>query len=666
MKKLFLILLILTVSLAVLLCSCNGSSTDTGTDTDSDVKTSDSATDKDSDKTADSDKKDTNTDTSSGVKPKPEAPTYETPIEHNLKVENSVKLDVFDQENTFGNEGNTLDYTSATVIDVSQLANNKTYNIVRGGVYRLCGKTENGQILINLKDATNKNVVLVLDNLEMKYSGTKSVIYAEKCESVKIVIPENTTTTLTDTANNLEKGVIHVRSSNLTIDGQGTLNLNANASKSRGIFNTKTLTIDGGIYNITTAYSHGIQGEQELVINGGTFTINSAKSGLKTGDFDEDVPTEAVKGVLTVNGGSINIHSKTNGISAYGTVNIVDGRIDINSDSDGIDVAEEAINISGGIVVIYALNNGIKCDTDVSVSGTSNVKIMSGNDGIDSVNANVSTSGIVYIKTNVNDNAFVENADGTYIWKNNRYQEVDPAKYPNEKKFILESCKGIKVDGKITVVNATLGIDAYEDSIDGSDFEISSGKVVLFTQHDGVEVSGNVTISGVLEVMYSNKGIKAPNITVNESGVVTVISTSDAIKSALVTVNGGNVFLFEKLDVADGRLVVNNGTVIAVSSTKEAANAETAWNDLSISDFEFTENAVYGNWLRITDGEKSVVLRLTKSFVGKMSVTCISDDIDSGSYKIELGTYQVGEKINNFVYVDGEFTSVDSFEMTLQ
>lgn len=665
MKRLLSILLILVLAVSVLLCSCNndtptetntntGSNTDTGTDTSKDTGSGTTDTDK-------------TTDTEDNKKPPVDDPgsSFDAVIEHNLKVENSVKLDVFDSENTFGNEGNTVDYTNATAVDVSQLANNKTYTITKGGVYRIYGKSTNGQILINLKEAVNRDVVLVLDNLELTYTGTKSVIYAEKCNSVKIVIPANTTTTLTDTSNNLEKGVIHVRTSNLTVDGKGTLNLNANSEKGRGIFNTKTLTIEGGIYNVTTAFSHGIQGEEGLVINGGTITINSAKSGLKTGDFDEDKPLEAVVGTLTINGGSISVTSKTNGISAYGSVVVNNGRIVISSESDGMDVSE-AVTLAGGIVDISAKDDGIKCDNSVSISEAANVRLLTGNDGIDTVTVNISTSGVIYIKTNIDDNAFVVDPEGSYIIKNHKYTIVDTSKYPNETTYSLESCKGIKADGAITIENATLGIDSYEDALDGTDVEIKSGRVVLASQDDGIDVSGNVTVNGILEVMYSNKGVKTPNLTINANGVLTIISTSDAVDSPLVTVNDGTVFLFEKLDLTDGKLVVNGGTVIAVSSTKSSVNAETTCNNASISSYPQTSNAIYGNWLRVTDGEKSVVLRLPKSYVGKLSLTCISEDINAGTYSIEIGTYQVGDKINNFVYVDGEFITIDTIDVTLQ
>ncbi|MBR2024942.1 MAG: carbohydrate-binding domain-containing protein, partial [Clostridia bacterium] len=461
MKKLISILLILVMSLTVLLCSCNDATTDTNTDTSKDTgsQTTDTSTDTSKDTgTTDTDKKPGTTDNTKPSKPD-DSTEYDAPIEHNLKVDNSIKLDVFDNETTFGNEGNTVDYTNATDVDVSQLANNKTYTITKGGVYRIHGKSENGQILVNLKDAVNREVVLVLDNLEMSYKGTKSVIYIEKCDKATIVLPVNTVSTLTDTTNNLEKGVIHVRSSNLVLDGKGTLNINATSEKSRGIFNTKSLTIEGGIYNITTASSHGIQGEEGVTINGGVFNITSAKSGIKTGDYDEKKPLEAVKGTVTINGGLININGNTNGISAYGSTVVNNGKVNIVCKSDGFDVSD-SVSLTGGIVIVNADKDGIKCkdvskvtlETNVvNISKEANVKVLAGNDGIDAYHANVTTSGIVYIKSNVDNKAFVIDPEGSYIIKNHKFTLVDTSKYPDETYYSLESCNGIKLEGNLVI-----------------------------------------------------------------------------------------------------------------------------------------------------------------------------------------------------------------------
>ena len=653
MKKLFAIFMALILLVSSLLCACNNPG-DTDTNTDTGVQ------DTNSDKTSDSDDNKDKVDDKSPS-------SNETGIKHNLKVENSIKLDVFENEKSSSSSDNTIDYTTATDIDVSEVANGKTCVIEKSGIYRIHGTTYNGQILVNLNGEVggDGHVVLVLDNLNMTYNGKKSVIYAEKCESVTVILPENTTSTLTDSANNEEKGVIYVKSSPLIVDGKGTLNLNAKSPKSRGIFNTKELTVNGGIINIVSDNSHGIQGEQALTINGGVFDITSKKSGIKTGDYDEDKPTEAVEGVLTINGGSLKINSTTNGISAYGEIIINDGYLNVNSTTDGIDASKD-VTLNGGVLIINAFSDGIKSDKEVKIQGEASVKLLTTNDGIDAFSVSISTSSVVYIKTNVDNKAFIEDPQGSYIIKNKKYIEVAPTDYPNVTRYSLLSCKGIKLDGSLKVTGGTVGISAYEDAIDCIDVTLDGGRVVIESVDDGIDISGTVAISGVIEIINSNKGIKAPTVTVNENGVVTVISTSDAIDSSLVTVNGGTVYLLEKLDLQDGKLIVNGGTVIALSSTKDAVlSCETQHNNISISGYKAVENLVYGNWFRISDGTRSIVLRLPKGY-DKLSVTCISDAISNGTFTFDVGTYQVGEKINSFVYTNGTFTVIDTYSTIIE
>ena len=385
LKKIFTTLLLIVFAVSLLLCSCDNGNIDTGSNTNTDTVQTNTNTGSGSTNTDKGTNTNTNTNTNTstntntntntntstnagGSSQNKDEPTYDTVVEHGLKVEDLLfGLEVFESQNNFGSEGNIKNYGSeVTSIDVSVKANNRICEIFEGGIYRLYGTSINGQILINLKESLTKDVVLILDNLNMTSNSTKAIIFAEKCNSVKIVIPEGTTSTLVDTTANTEKGVIHVKSCDLTMDGTGTLNLTSYAPKGRGIFNTKNLTINGGVYNIETASSHGIQGEQSLTINGGTFNVTSAKSALKTGDFDEDAPEEAVEGKITINSGSFNLVSTTNGISAYGAVEINNGYILINAQGDGIDATKD-VEIKGSLTQIEAKNDGIKTDASVTL-----------------------------------------------------------------------------------------------------------------------------------------------------------------------------------------------------------------------------------------------------------------------------------------------------------
>lgn len=676
LKKIFILFLALALIVSVLLCSCKSgdenenTDTNTNTNTSTNTNTGDSGSNTNSNtntntntNTGSNSTTNTNTSTSSGNKEEDKT-SYDTVVEHGLKVEEMLpELNVFESENTFGSEGNINDYDSATKVDVSVKANNSIYEIFNGGVYRLQGTSVNGQILINLKDSLTKDIILILDNVNMTSNSSKALIFAEKCNSVRIIIPQGTNNTLIDTSANADKGVIHVKSCDLTMDGKGTLNLTSYAPKGRGIFNSKNLTINGGIYNVTTAVSHGIQGEMSLTINGGTFNVTSAKSGLKSGDFDEEMPEEAVEGKVTINGGSINVNSTTNGISSYGEVTINNGYVILNAKSDGIDATKD-VKISGGITLINAQKDGIHTNSAVNIENKSNVKILCVNDGIDATSLTVSTSGVIYV---ANEGAFVEDENGSYIFKNGKYQLVDVTKYPEEKKYSLESCKGFKIDNSISVTSGIIGIDTYEDAIATDALTISGGKIVIKSVDDGIDVSTSVKLlGGVLEIINSNKGIKSPSLQVEGEALVTVLSSSDAVDSTNIKVTGGKMFLFEKLDYGDGKFEMTGGTVVVLSTTNKPATPTSTSLKAVSATLTKTTNCIYGKWLQISMGQESIAFRLSKNYSAKMSVTCISEDVTSGDYTIKVGDYQVDSKINTFVYTGGEFTANTTTKVTVE
>ena len=691
LKKIIALILALVFSMSLFMFSCNDP-VDSDSDTDTGVD-SDTGTDSNN-------KKDTDTDKNNN-KDEDDGPSFDTVIEHKLTIDDIINLDVFDSEVDAGDSG-VLDYTTQKTLDVSEEAAGMQLDILEGGVYKITGTTEEGNILINLKSAISKKIVLVLDNVHITSKGQKAPIYASNCESITIVIPSGTDNVLIHEAEALstDKGAIHVKSSNLTINGKGKLTLKTDAEKGRGIYCSKELTINGGVYDITSEKSHGIQGQDGLIIKAGSFNIVSAKGGLKSGDYDEKPnekdaanPTiESNEGNLTIEGGSFNIKSGTNGISAYGAINIKGGKIVIDAASSGIDCSRELaaakadtgkVVISGGILVIKSADDGIKANVSLAISGSSNVKINSGNDGIDIGWKHsgtpvddllvIETTGIVYIKT---EEAFVEKTEEdfikdpegkTYIWKNNRYQLItDPSKYPKDTLYKLESCKGIKVDGGISILKGTVCVDSFEDAFDGTDIVISGGRIIAESNDDGFDIDGTITISsGSVEILNSNKGIKsAEEVEIMGDATITVLSSSDAIESLIVSVKGGFVVLLEKLEILEGGSFEHTGgTMIVAASTKKPVDGA----DVGIS-LKDTSKCVYGKWMRISKGDNNVVLMLPKSYADKMSVSVISSDVTSGEYKIEVGTFKIGgDRYNSFVYANGNsFTTEYSTSVTVE
>lgn len=663
MKK--ILALILTLIIAVALVSCDKDTpteTNTDTSTDTQTQTTDTQTDTDTD---------TATDTGTDI---PDVPVDDKKdptsgrIEHSVKVDQALNLGIFDAEDTFGNEGTSKQYSGVIDVDVSHLAaGGNSYKISTGGFYRLTGTSENGQIYVN---ASGQDVVLILDNLNLTYKGNEPVIFAEKCNSVTIVLVNEST--LADSETNLKKGAVYVKSCGLTLDGTGTLNVTGNFKS--GIFNTKELVVNGGKYNINAKY-HGIYGEQKLTINGGKFNITSGKSGLKSGDYDETVPLEAVVGYVTVNSGSITIDAKSNGISSYGGVEINGGRIEIKSATDGIDATEDVlINVTEDIqetiseestsqgpiiIIIDAKGDGIKTDKQVIIEKNANVKINAKGDGIDATGDVYIGFVVVYIKTTPL--SYTKDATfGSYVLVNGVYYKVDPADYPDMTLYsVANSCKGIKTDGKIRIDGGSIGIDSAEDALNANEIVISGGKVVVSTNEDCADAETSITVSkGNIDVLNANKGLKAPTVTVDD-GRLSIVTISDAIDSPAVTINGGTLYLFETVDAGEGSFKIFGGTVISISTKNEPKVPTSSSQRYFSAQIEEKDLYVYGNYVRISGDTIDVVLKLPKKYSPKLSVVVSSEDLVRGEYKIEVGDYE-GGKISSLECTGGTFTAKSS------
>ena len=90
--------------------------------------------------------------------------------------------------------------------------------------------------------------------------------------------------------------------------------------------------------------------------------------------------------------------------------------------------------------------------------------------------------------------------------------------------------------------------------------------------------------------------------------------------------------------------------MIVVSSTKKPIDGATLGIKLSDS-----SDCVYGKWLNISKGDRSLILMLPKSYSDKMSISICAPNMLNGEYNFDIGTFNIsGERYNSFVYADGE------------
>ncbi len=659
------IILLLTALLIFTLISCRGNvNTDTETETEIDTETdtvTDSSTDTESssdtetDESSDTDSEtDNTTDTETETE---EAPTV-TPsglptVEGALKEE----LKVFDEKDTFGNEGNVLDYTTRYDVDIKKEATNERFEITAPGTYRLHGSSNDGGIYIH--DVAGA-VTLVFDGVSLRSNNNYPAIFADDCNAVTIVLKDGTENYLYDTAtNNGEKAVLRVRSCNLTIKGKGTLNIEANSKY--GISNTKELTIESGTINITSN-EHAIFGQKGINIKGGKLTLNTQKSGLKSGDeTDKD---GAVPGYVKISAGSINMNCATNGINCYGLVEISNGRVAIKAKTGNAIDASEQVKINGGTMIFDSYKSSIASDTNVIISGNANLKLTTSGNGISANNVDVSTSGVIYIKTSAVYEPQTEETkeDTKYVLLDGIYEKFDASKHPlNATFYVRRNCRGFNAES-LTITNGIIGINSYEDgfnvvsSADSSvnSVSISGGKIVVSTNGDGIEAEA-ISISGTadLTVLKSERGMTSNYVDIS-GGTILVSADKDAIslseltasetdltKINTVKISGGTICLLEKIDIdvtteTKGTVYVNGGNLLIVCTNQTSQTTSGSANYIS-GVVTNKDKATVGFWLKVTSGEDEVLVQLPKDYTEKMAIyyssSTMGDDLC-----VEIGT----------------------------
>lgn len=577
---------------------------------------------------------------------KPENPTESYVAETVLGVLGDM-MDPFTAEDTFGgNSGQTSSYTSYKMeFDLSKLSAGKRIEILEGGIYRVYGKSLNGQIYIKAK---GQNVILLLDGVDLISTTSVPAIYAEDCASVKIELAEGSVNKLEDTEVNGENGVIKVKSCNLTMGGKGKLTIKANAKN--GISNTKELTINGGVYNITST-KHGIYGKLGVTINGGQFTIESARSGIKSGD---DEVNNVAEGKTTINNGSLHIRCNTDGINAYGSVEITNGRVVIEAKSRGIDATKD-IAIKGGILILSTENDAIRTSkatyddngktvsagSTISIEGKANVKIASYGNGAQAEKVSISTTGVLYIYTALN---YVEDTNGTYKLVNGSYVLIAEGEKYIGKRYNPLECKGIEAAKSIEINGANVGIDSYEDCLNSTDIKLKNSTVVLATTKDAIEasneadVTASITVEGLngyLNVVKADKGLKAKTTVTLSDGTTKIYAITDAIKADTVSVLSGRHIFFDKVEYVTD-FVIRGGSVLCISTTVSPVAARSAIPNAS-GVIASKDLCVMGRELSIVMGTQSESAVLPKDYTEKICVFYATIDETMGICRVTIG-----------------------------
>lgn len=277
----------------------------------------------------------------------------------------------------------TLDGSNIQVTGDGASASNGVLTITKEGTYVVTGNLTDGQIVVAAADTDKIQIVLSGATINC---ADNAPIYVKSANKVFITLNANTVNTLTDggayvqTDDNTVDGVIFSKA-DLTINGEGTLNITANYKDA--IVSKDDLVITSGTYHITAA-NHGLNAKDAVKIKDGVINITAANGKAITSQNDEDT----TRGYVYIAGGTINIANSNEGIE--GTAIVVEGgTIDLVSKDDGFNAASPgaAETESGG------RGAGMQADTNayLSIAGGT-IAVNASGDGLDS-NGNVYISG---------------------------------------------------------------------------------------------------------------------------------------------------------------------------------------------------------------------------------------------------------------------------------
>ena len=208
--------------------------------------------------------------------------------------------------------------------------------ISKGGFYTLSGDLSDGQI----KVAVPKTEEITLTFKNFSASSSKSApIYIDSCDKATIILAAGTVNTLSDAttyqfanpADDKPNACIY-SADDLTIKGDGTLNITANYNNGIGCKND--LRIKSGTISVS-ARNNILKGNDSVTIEGGNITLSGGEDAIKS-----DATDRTDKGFVLIEGGA---------------------KVTITCTDDAIQATQSVTVAAGTTVTVTAGGNAINC-----------------------------------------------------------------------------------------------------------------------------------------------------------------------------------------------------------------------------------------------------------------------------------------------------------------
>lgn len=443
---------------------------------------------------------------------------------------------------TFSDDGVTAEGSGVS-------ADGTTVTISAEGTYVLSGSCSDGRIIV---EAGKKDKVkLVLNGLDLT-CGNNAPLLVRSAKKVFLLLEDGSVNTFADGTSyemsdddNTDAAIFS--KSDLTINGEGTLNVSANYKY--GIVSKDDLVVTGGEVKVTSV-SSALVGKDSVKISAGSFDLTSGTDAVKSTNTEEDG-----KGIVSITGGSFTINAGGDGIFAATDLQIGGGEFDITTGGGSENASMKPNGMSndnwqndfgmggkpgggfdrgdmdfgdmdfgdrdfkdkgnfdrGNMGAPPEMPNGDmggRTPPDIPEGG---MQPASAKGSLEAEFA-VGTAGNTFFKQ-----AFGVN-DGEII---NTSSDSAPS-----------SAKGLKADGNLIIEDGTFNIDSADDSLhcNGSAY-ISGGSITASSGDDGIHADGDLVIDGgSINISKSYEGIEGMTVTVS-GGDISVVADDDGINCA--------------------------------------------------------------------------------------------------------------------------------------
>ena len=426
----------------------------------------------------------------------------------------SGTVTIFDSVNPNGNNSatpSTPDTTGYTVTlsansiktdapaDVASVENN-VLTIRKPAVMSVTGENKGGQIVVDVDKTTYPDGVVELDlnGMSLTNESIAPIYVASIGDEVQIVAKSGTDNIISD-------GTSHT---DTYTDSDGNIN-----EINGAVFSRDDLKIKGsGNLTVNGNTADGIVSKNDLKIYNGNVTVNAVDDGVRGKDsvtIGNDTATDYSNLKLTVStksGDGIKSSSSETGTKAYGVVTINGGTVDIKSYADGIQ-AEQDFVMNGGDLNIYTYQGSAYTGSGSTSTGGNTGWGGGFGGGMQDGNSNktdISAKGIKSV--------------GIYDTAGTTWQS----------------------GGNITVNGGNITVDSSDDSlhcggqinINGGTFRLSSADDALHADHDLILGKEGGTYSDFnIYIPKCYEGIEGNNI-YQHSGTVVVKSGDDGYNAA--------------------------------------------------------------------------------------------------------------------------------------